>query len=214
MRISSSFRLFSLLILAFILSSCSWLFGDPDPIFDFPLTEAPRLSPSHDVDLVVSEPKSSGALEGNSILLRLSDGQTLLYHGSGVLSDRLPKRVAYSLLEAFVDSGGFSSVFGSAVNSRFDFRLASDILRFEMVEQSSGAFVAVVRIKFDLIDQRDSRVVESRLFSSQVDASGGDIIAMVAALGAALDEVREKAVRWVHSQIGVRFVNEIPKARE
>ena len=167
----------------------------------FDLTVAASTSTSRgkaDWQLVVNEPTSVRALEGDRIAVR-TNATEISYFTDAVWADRLPRLVQARLIGVLAASHRFRAVGNGRDKLDADLALAIEIEAFEIEVGKEGAR-ARVALSAKLIDERRGAAVAVRRFAAESHATKDDAAAGVAALSAALSELAPQLLAWSAAQ--------------
>jgi len=185
------------------LAGCFSLGGDRTELAVYApriVLEADAGWPSIQRTLAIGEPTASSVLDSNRIAVR-PDPQRLQVYAGAVWSDSAPSLVQSALVSAFDQAGRFTAVGRTTSDAPSDLLLQLDLLQFEAVyADSAGNPTAVVALKATLIDQRERRVLGSRVVTAEVPADGTQLPEVVPAFEAALVESARQLVPWVLKQ--------------
>jgi cholesterol transport system auxiliary component len=144
--------------------------------------------------LVVNEPTAVHALETDRIMVRPSPDKVSYYKGVA-WSDRLPRLVQARMIETFQNSGAVKAV----SNTSGEYSLSTEVRAFQ-IDASGGRAAAEIELFAKLVDNRSSKVVASKGFSTRVASASDDPAAGVAALNQAFTEVLQDTSQWVASR--------------
>lgn len=144
--------------------------------------------------LVVNEPNTVRALDGDRILVKPQPEQVTYYKGA-VWSDRLPRLMQMRMIEAFQNAGLVRAVGGRTDRLDADVELATEVRAFD-VQIAGGQAEAVANVFVKLID-KGGRIVASRAFEARVPTSATDAAQMVSSLNRAFDTILREMVPWV-----------------
>ncbi len=194
------FRLFGVIFLALLVSSCAGLGGGSKVLDTYDLA-VPQVKESGarkaGIQILVAEPQALKALDSESIVVRTSPS-AIQYLGGAQWGDRLPKIVQARLIQAFENSGRFGGVGRPGEGLAIDNQIITDIRAFEV--RTSGGDVATVEIFAKLLNDRNGVVTASKIFKNSVAAGAGSD-AFVRALDAAFDETASEIVAWAAAKI-------------
>lgn len=148
--------------------------------------------------LVVMKPRALTALDTERILVR-QDGALISYFTGSQWSDQLSNLVRARLTQAFENTGKIRAVGQQGDGLRADYILVTEIRQFELnADDGQNAEVAMF---VKIINDRNGRVVSSRLFDASAAVGSDDTDAVVAALDDAFAEVQDDIVRWTFRRI-------------
>ena len=185
------------LVLLGLVSGCSTLGGGtPSDIYDLSAVQSFQASGSSSYHIGVALPAAVEALNTNKIAVRPTP-LTLQYYGGALWSDALPRLVQARLIQSFENTGRVRGVSGTGGGIASDYVLVVDVRSFEARAFDSSADVEIF---VKLVNDRSSRIVESKAFRATV-ASGKALPAATAALDQAFHQVSEDIVIWTLGKI-------------
>ena len=182
-----------LLVVSAAIAGCT-PFGRQDPLRV--VAPAPPIPidpdwPQVDWSLLVQRPVADQTRGSVRVVVRTEGAHLAFYPGIAWL-DQLPEMLQAQFLRAFTDSGRIPSVARPGV-ARADYALATEIRRFDAVEESRGRLVVDLELQATLLEIRTGKSLASRVFRSQdpVDGRGADALtgAFERALGVLLVDV-------------------------
>ena len=161
----------------------------PSNIFD--LSVGGTVEPAHGtMQILVPEPTTVKALDTDRIAARPSPSE-YAYLPNAVWSDRLPKLLQARLVQALQNSGQVRAASIPGQGLLIDFQLVLDVRAFELTEEGAVADFAV-----RLMNDRDGRVLRSRVFRYVVAVAANDPANVVAALDRAMDLACADITQW------------------
>jgi len=172
------------------LAACTTLLsGPPSAIYDL---SAPRnAAPARgSAQVLVPQPTAVAALDTNRIAARPSSSE-YAYIGGSVWSDSLPKLVQARLVQYLQNSGRVKAAAIPGQGLLIDYQLVVDIRAFELAPTGVVADFAV-----RLMDDRNGRVIRSRVFRAEQPVASADARTVVQALDRALIQIFEKIGPW------------------
>ena len=174
------------------LAGCTALSGPPNAIFDL---SAPRGSgvARGGLQILVPQPTAVAALDTNRIAARPSPSE-YAYIGGSVWSDSLPKLVQARLVQYLQNSGRVKAAAIPGQGLLIDYQLVVDIRAFELAPTGAVADFAV-----RLMDDRNGRVIRSRVFRAEVPVASADARGVVPALDQAMNLIFEQIGPWAFS---------------
>lgn len=150
------------------------------------------------VQILVPEPRALQALNTSSIAVKPT-AQTISYYGKVQWSDRLPRVLQTRIVQSFEDTGRVHAVGFPGEGLLINYQLPIEIRNFQL--ESGGAPTAVIEIAAKILDDRNGRVVATRVFRAEARSSGDGVDSAVAAMDVALKQVLDELVRWVVAEI-------------
>ncbi|WP_321341041.1 ABC-type transport auxiliary lipoprotein family protein [uncultured Cohaesibacter sp.] len=188
-------RILSSVCLALWLSSCSVVGGGKElTTYDLSApTNFENLRGRSNAQLLISEPTALKSLDSEMIVVR-PDAAEITYFGDAQWSDSLPNVLQDKLIQTFENSGRMRSVVKPGDGVVVDYKLATSIRSFELNDANQP--VAKIALSVKIINDRNGRVVASRLFQASSPASSATPAKGVAALDRALDSVLNDILVW------------------
>ncbi|MHA1188927.1 MAG: ABC-type transport auxiliary lipoprotein family protein [Alphaproteobacteria bacterium] len=177
------------------LAGCAALPGIPNTIYDLTAPADFRVSSGTRAQILVPEPSATKSLNNERIAAR-PDAVRYAYLSKAVWSDTLPKLLQARLLETLQNTGRVRAVGLPGQGLLIDYQIVLDIRAFEI----SGP-VAVVTFSANLMNDRNGRVIATRLVSAESVIAGNSSDEAVAALDAAMDSALIELTRWVLRRI-------------
>lgn len=194
---SNTLRLASVVLIALSLSACG-LGGRSAPV----TIVAPQIDlatqaqwPEVDWALQVRRPVADRMRDSERILIRTGSSRLQTYPAVAWL-DNAPDMLQALMIHALDDSDRFAAV-GRPGNLRARFALATELRRFEGVDDQAAAMTVELVIQSNLIDQRSGAVVASRTFRVTEPAAGNQLDALVPAFERAIQNYFEGLIDWV-----------------
>jgi cholesterol transport system auxiliary component len=177
-------------LLALALAGCTtMLAGPPKDIYDLTApgdVNASRGGPQ----VLVPEPTTVRALDTDRIAARPSPAEYAYLPGA-TWSDRLPKLIQARLVETLQNSGRVRAAAVPGQGLLIDYQLLVDVRAFEVTNEA-----AVADFSVRLMDDRNGRVIRSKVFRYGVGLAARDNANMVAALDAAMDTAFSDIIAW------------------
>jgi len=179
------------LVAAVALAGCTTLLaGAPSNIYDLTAPGDVADPGGSRLQILVPEPTTVRALDTDRIAARPNPTE-YAYLPNAVWSDRLPRLLQARLVETLQNSGRVRAAATPGQGLLIDFQLVVDVRAFEVTNDGAIADFAV-----RLMDDRNGRVVRSRIFRYGVGISHRDNANMVAALDKAMDLAFSDIVAW------------------
>ena len=193
-------RLFFALPFALALAGCSILGSeqrDPVTIFapDVRVQARPEW-PAAAWTLIIAKPTAARVIDSPRISVRPTPGELQVYRG---VSWALP---ATDMLQDAVqrtleDSGRIPALASADAGILGDYKLVMDLRRFEADYAGSAQPSAVVEVNAKLVNNRGQRVVASRTFLQQKQATSVDVAQVATAFEEALEAATADIAGWV-----------------
>lgn len=182
---------------ALALPGCSIIAGPPPQTFTLsaPAT-IPDLRGSTSAQILVTEPGALDALNTERIVV--SEGTRLSYYPGTQWVDRLPVLIQTKIVESFVNSGRAPAVGVPGEGLSIDYAILTEVRAFEY-DAITG--VARVDIFARIMNDRNGRVVTTRLFSSAATVPNDNAGTVSAALNLSLQDVLGQLVNWTLAAI-------------
>jgi len=180
-------------LLAMLLAGCtSMLAGPPSAIYDLnaPLITDNSTAAHRNIQVLVPEPSTVRALDTDRIAGRPSPAEYAYLPGA-VWSDRLPKLLQARLVQTLQNAGRVRAVAVPGQGLLIDYQVVLDVRAFELTPQG-----AVADFSVRVMDDRNGRVVRSRIFRYQVPVTDRGTAAVVAALDSAMDQAFTDIAGW------------------
>jgi cholesterol transport system auxiliary component len=175
---------------ALALSGCAALLPQtPSAIYDL---SAPGeiVEPRGSMQILVPEPTAVRALDTDRIAARPTPAEYAYLPGA-VWSDRLPKLLQARLVQTLQNSGRVRAAAVPGQGLLIDYQLVMDVRAFELTGEG-----AVVDLAVRLMDDRNGRVLRSRLFREVEPVASTRNPAVVHALDQAMDRAFIEIARW------------------
>lgn len=181
-------------VLAAAVAGCtSVLPQTPSAIFD--LTAPGGVSAQRgSLQVLVPQPTALQALDNNRIAARPSPSQYAYIPGA-VWSDNLPRLLQVRLIQTLQNSGRVRAAALPGQGLLIDYQLVMDIRAFEFAE---GRAVAEFAVK--LMDDKNGRVMKSKIVRYAVPVAAADPANIVAALDAAMDRSFSDIASWAFAR--------------
>ncbi len=186
-----------------VLSACISVGGQQrDPVTTF----APDIRTTPDPDwpradwaLVVAKPSAPRTLDSSRIAVRPVSNELQVYRGAN-WAQPAPDMLQGAVLRALEDSGRIAAVARADAGIRSDYRLLTDIRRFESDYAGQPLPSAVIEVNALLLSTQDQRVVASRTFEHAQPATGTAVPDVVAAFEQSMAAVVHDIAGWTLAQ--------------
>lgn len=188
------------LVAAAVLGACSILpEREPVQVWQPPESAAtPTATPDANFSLRVDTPNTTGMLGDRGIMVLPAPGRVSTYKGAR-WSDAPALLVRQRLVDAFL-AAGLPAVTTSDDRFAADFALSGDLRAFQS-EYRAGSPVVVVRLDVQLRRAYTQRPLATHSFVVTQRPANAQVPAIVAAFGAANDQLGAEVVRWVIDQV-------------
>lgn len=154
--------------------------------------------PTVDWQLVLSKPSATRMVDSPRINVRPRPSELEIYTGA-TWAQPATDMIEDALLRGFEDSGRIAGVGRAAAGIRADYRLATDIRRFESDYRGQPTPTVVIEINAKLIHVVDQRVVIDRTFRQEQPVGSTDVPAVTAAFEKGLNALTADVVGWALS---------------
>ncbi|MGV8840981.1 MAG: ABC-type transport auxiliary lipoprotein family protein [Bauldia sp.] len=183
--------------LTVMLAGCSIVGGPAPQTFTLiaPAT-IPDLRGSTNAQILITEPIALDAVNTERIVV--TEGTRLSYYPGGQWVDRLPVLIQTKIVESFVNSGRAPAVGVPGEGLSIDYALLTEIRAFEY-DAITG--IARVDIFARIMNDRNGRVVTTRLFSAAATVPADNAETVSAALNLALQDILGQLVNWTLAAI-------------
>ena len=183
------------LALGAALAACS---GPPAQTYDLSALGGPAAGAARGRgQIVVVEPVASQALDSERIVVRPKPDQ-IAYLAGAQWADRLPKLVQARLIQTFENTRLLAHVGRPGDRLAADRTLDSELRNFE-IDVEAGQ--AVVEISVKLVNERNGRIADAKIFRAVSPASSANGEAASRALDAALGEAMRAIVAWAAARV-------------
>ncbi|WMJ67755.1 ABC-type transport auxiliary lipoprotein family protein [Stenotrophomonas sp. 24(2023)] len=182
-----------------LLGGCSILgSGDKNPVTLYSPSVQVKVDPSWPQaswQLVLAKPSAARMVDSPRINVRPSPNELEIYKGAS-WAQPATDMMEDALLRGFEDSGRIRGVARSAAGIRADYKLTTDIRRFESDYQGQATPTVVIELNAKLIHVADQRVVADRTFRQQQPVGSTDVPAVANAFQAGLQQLTQDVVGW------------------
>jgi len=151
--------------------------------------------PQVDWQLVLAKPSAARLVDSPRINVRPSPGELEVYRGA-TWSQPATDMLEDTLLRGFEDSGRIAAAARIATGIRSDYKLTTDLRRFEADYRGGDTPAATIELNAKLIHSVDQRVVAARTFVVAEPAASADIPTVARAFETALDKVSTDLIGW------------------
>lgn len=151
--------------------------------------------PQVDWQLSIAKPSAARLVDSPRINVRPAPGELEVYRGAA-WSQPATDLLEGTLLRGFEDSGRIGAVARIAAGIRSDYKLTTDLRRFEADYRGGDTPAATIELNAKLIHSLDQRVVAARTFMVAEPAASADIPSVARAFEAALDQVAGELIGW------------------
>jgi cholesterol transport system auxiliary component len=203
-------------LLLALLAACSLLGGGdrrPPTLFaPDPRVAADPTWPSGDWQLVIAPPGAARVIDSYRIAVRPTPGELQVYKGARWA--RTPGDMLQdTLLRTLEDSGRLPAVARVGAGVAADYRLVTDIRRFEADYAGGSLPTAAIEVNAKLIRAVDQSVVASKTFVHDEPVAGVDVSLVADAFGRGLGRISHDIAGWVLANGAAhrRAVHPIPR---
>lgn len=145
--------------------------------------------------LVLAKPSAARMVDSPRINVRPTPSELEIYKGAS-WAQPATDMIEDTLLRGFEDSGRIHGVARVAAGIRADYKLSTDIRRFESDYQGQTTPTVVIEINAKLIDVSNQRVVADRTFRQAQPVGSTDVPAVAAAFERGLQQIAQDVVGW------------------
>lgn len=149
--------------------------------------------------LVIAKPSATRSLDSARIAVRPIPNELQVYRGA-VWAQPAPDMLQAAVLRTLEDSSRIAAVARTDAGIRSDYRLLTDIRRFESDYAGQALPSAVIEVNALLLSTADQRVVASRTFTRQQPASSTSVADVVTAFEQGLAVVVHDIAGWTLAQ--------------
>jgi len=192
-----------IIIATLVLSGCGMLLGvnrQPLTLYDPHIQITPDPAwPKVNWQLAVVKPIAGRTLDSPRIQVRPNPAELQVYAGVA-WSQPAPDLLQAALVQAFEDSGRITAVARANTGIHTDYRLITELRRFEADYHTAKQPFATVEISAKLINQRNQRIIAARSILVSEMAAGTDSASVVSAFEIVLSQAVSTLVGWtLHS---------------
>ena len=145
--------------------------------------------------LAVAKPSAARLIDSPRINVRPTPGELEVYRGA-TWSQPATDILEDTLLRGFEDSGKIDAVARIATGIRSDYKLTTDLRRFESDYRGGEVPAATIELNAKLIHSLDQRVVAARTFVVAEPATSAEISSVAAAFETALNKTSSELIGW------------------
>jgi cholesterol transport system auxiliary component len=186
------------LILA-LAAGCSLFRGPPPVTYELTAPDSiPQLRSGTAAQIMIPEPRALKFLDSERVVV--TTDAKITYYPDAQWTDRLPAVFQAKAIEAFEQSKRARAVGRPGEGLSIDYQLLIDI-RSSEYNTSSGVEFARIEISAKILNDRNGRVVSTRVLTSEAPVASDQPEDVVAALDAALNEMLVDLVRWTVSKV-------------
>jgi cholesterol transport system auxiliary component len=181
------------------LAGCASVMGalSVNDTYDLTAPEGVKVAGGTTAQILIADPQALNVLDSERVVTRSGPAE-IRYLSGAQWTDRLPRLVQARLIQTFENSGRTRAVGKPGQGLAIDYQIVSDIRRFEYQVREKRA---LVEISVKLMNDRDGRVIGSRIFTGEVAYGGDSSSGIVGALDGALDRVLVGILRWTVAKI-------------
>ncbi len=195
------FRLFLLCLALAVLPGCARVL-DPGPapthLLLAPAMPAPGAGGPVHLQLAVALPETSRMLDTDRIALVLGGGagREVRYYAGAKWTSPAPRLVQRLLVEAFERNGRLDGAAEESAGIYPDYRLMSDLRRFNTRVDEGAAPLVEVELALRLVDLKTGRIVAFISLARQCTAAGSGLPQLAEAFETAMSDVLARAAAW------------------
>lgn len=176
--------------IAGMISGCALVPKAPSSIYDLSAPGDPATRYGTRAQLLVPEPTAIQQLDTNRIAVRPNDVQ-YGFLPKAVWSDQLPKLLQARLVETFQNTGRVRAVGIPGQGLLIDYQVIMDIRSYEIAGETAHVTFLVT-----VMNDRNGRVVSTRLVEKHAALPTSDTAGAVAALNSATQEAFVDITNW------------------
>ena len=145
--------------------------------------------------LAIAKPSAARLIDSPRINVRPTPGELEVYRGA-TWSQPATDILEDTVLRGFEDSGKIDAVARIATGIRSDYKLTTDLRRFESDYRGGDVPAATIELNAKLIHSLDQRVVAARTIVVAEPAASAEISSVAAAFETALDKTSAELIGW------------------
>ncbi|WP_269790080.1 ABC-type transport auxiliary lipoprotein family protein [Stenotrophomonas sp. Iso1] len=145
--------------------------------------------------LSIAKPSAARLVDSPRINVRPTPGELEVYRGA-TWSQPATDMLEDTVLRGFEDSGRIGAVARIATGIRSEYKLTTDLRRFEADYRGGDMPAATIELNAKLIHSIDQRVVASRTFLVVEPATSAELPSVAHAFEGALDKVANELIGW------------------
>lgn len=145
--------------------------------------------------LAIAKPSAARLIDSPRINVRPTPGELEVYRGA-TWAQPATDILEDTLLRGFEDSGKIDAVARIATGIRSDYKLTTDLRRFESDYRGGEVPAATIELNAKLIHSLDQRVVAARTFVVAEPATSAEISSVAAAFETALNKTSSELIGW------------------
>jgi len=146
--------------------------------------------------LMIQTPTAINPLNSERMLVMPQPG-IIEFYKNVRWRDRIPKLVQQFLLQGFQDSAQFAGVNTPGSGTGTSYGINTDVRDFQAEYRLKETPVVVIRLHIQLIDYKNNRIVDSRLFSAEFTSSDSSATAVAKSFEQGLNSLLPQIVEWV-----------------
>lgn len=148
--------------------------------------------------VLVPRPRALKALDTENIAV-VEKGLAYSYFPESAWTDSLPNVIQAKLVQTLQNTNRLRGVGLPGDGLLIDYQLQTDLRSFEL--RIDGPARAVVEIAAKLVNDRNGRTLDNRVFRAEVMSGGVSVDQAVTALNSAADKVFQDIARWILSRV-------------
>lgn len=145
--------------------------------------------------LAIAKPSAARLIDSPRINVRPTPGELEVYRGA-TWAQPATDILEDTLLRGFEDSGKIDAVARIATGIRSDYKLTTDLRRFESDYRGGEVPAATIELNAKLIHSLDQRVVAARTFVVAEPAASAEISSVAASFETALNKTSSELIGW------------------
>ncbi|MFD1070912.1 ABC-type transport auxiliary lipoprotein family protein [Luteimonas composti] len=187
-------------LLPLALAGCSLLGGgdrEPSTIYaPDPRVTLDASAPTVEWQLALVAPQAARIVDSSRIAVRPLPGELQVYRGASWAKPP-PDMLQDALLRALEDSGRIPAVARQGAGVFPDYKLLTDVRRFEADYAGKAVPAAVIEVNAKLVHGRDQSIVASRTFERVTPSAGTDIALVADAFSRGMEQLTGELALWI-----------------
>ncbi|MCF1503319.1 ABC-type transport auxiliary lipoprotein family protein [Afifella sp. H1R] len=183
------------LVSLLLLGGCAVLPKTPDSIYDLTAPQDVSVRAGTSAQILVPVPAALASLDTTRIAARPTPAE-LAYLPGASWPDTLPRLLQARLMETLQNTGRVKAVGLPGQGLLIDYQIVLDVRAFEL---RNGVAVADFSVK--LLNDRNGRVVASRVVHAESPVGSNDNAAIVAGLNRAMDQAFAEIASWTLTSV-------------
>lgn len=186
------------------LTACGLVGKAPVQGFELRPTAPVKAARALNMELVIEEPETAGALATDRVLMRPS-GIQAAYLPEAQWTEAAPLMIQTLIVRAMQQTGGYAYVGRKPLGLSADYAVLTELtdLQGELIPSPDGATVqANVGLRAIVVRESDARVIGSKEFTATAPASDDSATAIATALDSAMQTLLPELTKWLLATTG------------